>query len=59
MHSTEKLGGKYKNLVKVDNPFPVDYDPSTDLSDPLDAPSAHHSISTSLGLGDGWWNLDG
>jgi hypothetical protein len=39
-HLTKKLGGKYKIPVKADNPFPVDYDPLTDLSDPLDAECA-------------------
>jgi hypothetical protein len=37
MHLTKKLDGKYKFAMKVDNPFPVDYCPLTDLSDPLDA----------------------
>jgi hypothetical protein len=36
MHLTEKLGGKYKIPGKADNPFPVDYDPSTNLSDLFD-----------------------
>jgi hypothetical protein len=36
LHLTEKLNGKYLIPAKVDNPFPVDYDPSTDLSDILD-----------------------
>ncbi len=36
-HLTEKLGGRYKIPAKTDNPFPVDYDLMTDLSDPLDA----------------------
>jgi hypothetical protein len=33
---TEKLAGKYSIPAREDNPFPVDYDPSTDLSDLLD-----------------------
>jgi hypothetical protein len=33
---TEKLNGKYLIPERADNPFPVDYDPSTDLSDILD-----------------------
>jgi hypothetical protein len=33
---TDKLNGKYSIPARVDNPFPVDYDPSTDLSDILD-----------------------
>ncbi len=36
IHLTEKLNGKYLILVKVDNLFPADYDPSTDLSDIVD-----------------------
>jgi hypothetical protein len=36
IHLTEKLNGKYSIPAKADNPFPVDYDPSTDLSDILD-----------------------
>jgi hypothetical protein len=36
LHLTEKLNGKYSIPARVDNPFPVDYDPSTDLSDILD-----------------------
>ncbi len=35
MHLTEKLAGKYSIPARADNPFPVDYDPSTDLSDLL------------------------
>jgi hypothetical protein len=34
---TEKLNGEYSILARADNPFPVDYDPSTDLSDILDS----------------------
>ncbi len=33
---TEKLAGKYSIPARVDNLFPVDYDPTTDLSDLLD-----------------------
>jgi hypothetical protein len=33
---TEKLNGKYLIPARADNLFPVDYDPSTDLSDILD-----------------------
>jgi hypothetical protein len=36
VHLTDKLNGKYSIPTRVDNPFPVDYDPSTDLSDILD-----------------------
>jgi hypothetical protein len=36
LHLTEKLNGKYSIPAWADNPFPVDYDPSTDLSDILD-----------------------
>jgi hypothetical protein len=36
LHLTDKLNGKYSITARVDNPFPVDYDPSTDLSDILD-----------------------
>jgi hypothetical protein len=35
IHFTEKLNGKYLIPARVDNPFPVDYDPSTDLPDIL------------------------
>ncbi len=33
---TEKLAGRYSIPARADNPFLVDYDPSTDLSDLLD-----------------------
>jgi hypothetical protein len=36
LHLTEKLAGKYSIPARADNPFPVDYDPSTDQSDLLD-----------------------
>jgi hypothetical protein len=36
LHLTEKLNRKYLIPARVDNPFPVDYDSSTDLSDILD-----------------------
>ncbi len=36
LHLTEKLAGKNSIPARADNPFPVDYDPSTDLSDILD-----------------------
>jgi hypothetical protein len=36
LHLTEKLTGKYLITARADNLFPVDYDPSTDLSDILD-----------------------
>jgi hypothetical protein len=36
LHLTENLAGRYSISARVDNPFPVDYDPSTDLSDILD-----------------------
>ncbi len=36
VHLTDKLNGKYSIPTRVDNPFHVDYDPSTDLSDILD-----------------------
>jgi hypothetical protein len=35
-HLTEKLNGKYSVPARADNLFPLDYYPSTDLSDPLD-----------------------
>jgi hypothetical protein len=47
LHLTEKLTGKYLIPSRVDNPFPVNYDPSTDLSDILDPDSSsfyHHLI---------------
>jgi hypothetical protein len=36
LHLTGKLNGKYSIPARVDNPFPVDYDPSTNLSDILE-----------------------
>jgi hypothetical protein len=36
VHLTEKLNGKYSIPARADNPFPVDYDPSSDLPDILD-----------------------
>ncbi len=36
VHLTDKLNGKYSIPTRADNLFPVDYDPSTDLSDILD-----------------------
>ncbi len=36
LHLTEKLAGRYSIPARADNPFPVDYDPSTDLSDIFD-----------------------
>jgi hypothetical protein len=33
---TDKLNGKYSILTRADNPFPVDFDPSTDIPDILD-----------------------
>ncbi len=36
LHLTEKLARKYSIPARVDNQFPVDYDPSTDLSNLLD-----------------------
>jgi hypothetical protein len=36
IHLTEKSNGKYSIQARADNPFPVDYDPSTDLFDILD-----------------------
>jgi hypothetical protein len=35
-HLTEKLNRKYAISERADNPFPVDYDPLTDLSDLVD-----------------------
>jgi hypothetical protein len=35
VHLTDKLNGKYSIPTRADNPFPVDYNPSTDLSDIL------------------------
>jgi hypothetical protein len=36
LHLTEKLAGKYSIPARADNPFLVDYHPSTDQSDLLD-----------------------
>jgi hypothetical protein len=36
LHLTEKLAGKYSIPARTDNPFPVDYDPTTDQSDLLE-----------------------
>ncbi len=36
VHLMKKLNGKYSIPTRADNPFPVDYDPSTDLSNILD-----------------------
>jgi hypothetical protein len=36
LHLTETLNRKYSIPAREDNPFPVEYDPSTDLSDILD-----------------------
>jgi hypothetical protein len=36
LHLTEKLNGKHLIPARANNPFPVDYDPSTDFSDILD-----------------------
>jgi hypothetical protein len=36
LHLTDKLNGKYSIPARADNPFPVDYEPSTNLSDILD-----------------------
>jgi hypothetical protein len=36
LHLNEKLAARYSIPARADNPFPVDYDLSTDLSDPLD-----------------------
>jgi hypothetical protein len=36
VHLTDKLNGKYSIPTREDNPFPVNYDPSTDLFDILD-----------------------
>ncbi len=36
LHLTDKLNRKYSIPARADNSFPVDYDPSTDLSDILD-----------------------
>jgi hypothetical protein len=33
VHLTDKLNGKYSIPTRADNPFPVNYDPSTDLTD--------------------------
>ncbi len=37
VHLIDMLNGKYSIPTRGDNPFPVDYDPSTDLSDILDS----------------------
>ncbi len=36
IHVTDKLNGKYSIPARADNPFPVDYDPTTDQTDILD-----------------------
>ncbi len=36
LHLTENLARRYSIPARADNPFPVDYDPSTDLSDLLE-----------------------
>jgi hypothetical protein len=36
LHLTEKLAGRYSIPARADDPFPVDYDHSTDLSDIFD-----------------------
>jgi hypothetical protein len=36
LHLTEKLARRYSIPARADNPFSVEYDPSTDLSDMLD-----------------------
>jgi hypothetical protein len=36
LHLSEKLNGKYSIPARADNPFSVDYDPSTNQSDLLD-----------------------
>jgi hypothetical protein len=36
VHLTDKINGRYSIPARADNPFLVDYDPSTDLSDILD-----------------------
>jgi hypothetical protein len=41
LHLTEKLAGKYSFPARADNPLPLDYDPSTDLSDLLDPDFSH------------------
>jgi hypothetical protein len=46
-HLTNKLNVKYSIPARADNPFPVDYDPSTDLSD-IWTLSAPHSTSILL-----------
>ncbi len=33
LHLTDKINGRYSIPTRADNPFLVDYDPSTDLSD--------------------------
>ena len=35
-HLKDKLNGKYQVPARADNPFPVEYKPETDTSDPLD-----------------------
>jgi hypothetical protein len=36
LHLTENVAGRYSIPARADNPFPVDYDPSTDFYDSLD-----------------------
>jgi hypothetical protein len=46
---TEKLAGRYSIPARPDNPFPVDYDPSADLSDILD-PDCSSSYQHLIGV---------
>jgi hypothetical protein len=49
LHLTDKLNGKYSIPARADNPFPVDHDPSTDLSDILD-PECSSFYQHSIGV---------
>ncbi len=49
LHLTEKLAGKHSIPARADNPFPVDYDPSTDLSGLLD-PDCSSSYQRLIGV---------
>jgi hypothetical protein len=49
VHLTDKLNGKYSIPTRADNLFPVNYDPSTDLSDILD-PECSSSYQHLIGV---------
>ncbi len=47
MHLTDKLDNCFHLPQRADNPFPYDYHPELDQSEPLD-PEVHHFISILL-----------